>query len=47
MSIGSNHSFFKMYAKNGYTDKINPEFQGIAKKYYNQKREHNKVHAMK
>ena len=35
MSLSQNSRFFKEYAKSGYLSKINPEFQGIAKKYYN------------
>lgn len=47
MSLGANKSFFKQYAKSSYMQKINPEYQGIAKKYYNEKKEHDKVHHLK
>lgn len=47
MSLSQNSRFFKEYAKSGYLSKINPEFQGIAKKYYNEKHEHEKLHHMK
>lgn len=34
MSLTRNPSFFREYAKSGYQDRINPEFDGIARKYY-------------
>ena len=35
MYLGKSSSYLRAYAKSGYTDKINPEYRGIAKKYYN------------
>ena len=40
MSLSRNQSFFKQYAKSGYAEKMNPEFDGMAKKYYHEKKEH-------
>jgi hypothetical protein len=34
MSSSPKKSFFREYAKSGYLSKINPEFEGIAKKFY-------------
>lgn len=47
MSLSRNQSFFKQYAKSGYAEKMNPEFDGIARKYYHEKKEHEKVHTLK
>jgi hypothetical protein len=35
MSLSRDPSFFMIYARSGYVDKMNPEFSGIAKKFYN------------
>jgi len=34
MSYGTNKTFLKQYAKSSYMQKMNPEYEGIAKKYY-------------
>jgi hypothetical protein len=47
MSVSKQQSFLRQYAKSGYLDKMNPEFDGIARKYYNEKKEHEKVHSIK
>lgn len=47
MSLSKNKSFLKEYAKSSYMNKINPEYEGIAKRYYNEKREHDKIHHIK
>lgn len=47
MSLSRNKSFFREYARSGYEGKMNPEFDGIARKYYNEKKEHEKVHTLK
>ena len=47
MSLTVNKSFLKQYAKSSYMQKMNPEYEGIAKKYYKEKKEHDKVHQMK
>lgn len=43
MSSPVTKSFFYEYPRNGYLDKINPEFEGMAKKYYQQKKEKEKI----
>ena len=47
MRLGKNKSFLKEYAKSSYMNKINPEDEGVAKRYYNEKREHAKIHNIK
>jgi hypothetical protein len=47
MSLSRNKSFFREYARSGYEGKMNPEFDGIARKYYKEKKEHEKVHTLK
>jgi hypothetical protein len=34
MSIPRSKSFFREYARSGYEGRMNPEFDGIARKYY-------------
>jgi hypothetical protein len=34
MSLPRSKSFFKEYARSGYEGKMNPEFDGMARKYY-------------
>jgi hypothetical protein len=47
MSQQRSKSFFREYARSGYEGKMNPEFDGIARKYYKEKKEHEKVHTLK
>jgi len=47
MSVNRNKGFYKQYAISSYINKINPEDEGIAKRYYHQKREHDKIHLIK
>lgn len=47
MSQPRSKSFFREYARSGYEGKMNPEFDGIARKYYKEKKEHDKVHSLK
>lgn len=47
MSSPVTKSFFYEYPRNGYLDKINPEFEGMAKKYYQQKKEKEKIEEVK
>jgi CO dehydrogenase/acetyl-CoA synthase beta subunit len=43
----SNKAFCKQYARSSYISKINPEFEGMARRYYNEKKQHEKVHTVK
>ena len=47
MSLSRNPSFFSEYAKSGYLKRMNPEFMGVAQRYYKEKKQHLKVHQMK
>ena len=47
MSLNRNRSFFTEYAKSGYKNKMNPEIEGVAQRYYKEKKQHMKVHQVK